>query len=161
MAEEEAAAKALAEKEAAEKAAAEALDQEGGAEMSPLKGGEGGGSVGASSSSTMAAAGAVVTSSRPSTGGLPPKDEPNFLVGSGIAAGYGLKEQWRVAIEAGKEAEKDAIAGNWEKYAPGKTLRTAEEEEVQVSDTLIMIMFMVKLVTVRKESHKVDSCLKF
>jgi len=110
--------------------------------MSPLKGGEVG-SVGAASSSTIrAAAGAAgkggaeavaVSSSRPSTGAAQQKDEPNFLVGSGIAAGYGLKEQWRVAIEAGKEAKKDAREGNWEKYAPGKTLRTAEEEEVQVS----------------------------
>lgn len=105
--------------------------------MSPLKGGEVG-SVGAASSSTIGAAvgggqGGAVASSRPSTGGNQQKDEPNFLVGPGIAAGYGLREQWRVAIEAGKEAKKDAREGNWEKYAPGKTLRTAEEEAVQVS----------------------------
>jgi hypothetical protein len=51
----------------------------------------------------------------------------------------GAKEQWRVAIEKGAQAEIDALRGDWESYTPTGALRTDEEEKVQVAEFMALL----------------------
>jgi hypothetical protein len=51
----------------------------------------------------------------------------------------GAKEERRVAIENGEQAEVDALRGNWERYAPGGVLRSEEEEKVQVGEFMALL----------------------